>query len=114
MAQGRYVDGDPIPTVEVPTAASIRRDGLYLKRTPLHPLQKAASLPGKALAVYIAIRHRRDVTGKPTVALSNPFLATWGVDKDSKARALRELEAAGMARVDRTPGRNARVTLLDG
>jgi len=80
---------------------------------PLRPIAIAACLPGKALAVYLILRHRRDLTREPTVTLPAQLLSDFGVDTDSKARALRALEGAGLITVERMDGRAARVTLLD-
>jgi hypothetical protein len=80
---------------------------------PLTPLAIAARLPGKALAVYLAIRYRRDLTREPAVTLPSRLLAAFEVDKDCKARALRALEGAGLITVERSDGRAARITLLD-
>lgn len=78
---------------------------------PMSYLQRAAVLPGKALAVYICITHQCDLTGRITVTLPKSLLAKFGVSRDAKARALRELERAGLVSVEREPGRAVRVTL---
>jgi hypothetical protein len=44
--------------------------------------------------------------------LSNALLAKYGVHRNSKYRALAELEAAGLIRVDRWGKRAPRITLL--
>ena len=94
-----------------PTARPTAR---FLKGpVPLVSLAVAARLPGKALAVYLAIVHRRDLTHEPTVTLPSTLLREFGVDRDSKARALRALEDAGLAQVERTNGRAARITLRE-
>jgi len=78
---------------------------------PLAPLAVAARLPGKALALYVALQHRCDLEGKSTVTLPAALLRDFGVGRDTKARALRTLEDAGLIRVKRTTGRTARITL---
>lgn len=86
--------------------------GRFLKGPiPLEPLAAASCLPGKALAVYIALRHRCDLEGKSTVSLPAALLRSFGVDRDAKARALRVLEQAGLVHVERSPGRAARIAL---
>lgn len=77
----------------------------------LEPLATASCLPGKALAVYITLRHRCDLEGKTTVSLPAALLSKFGVDRDAKARALRVLEEAGLILVERAAGRAARITL---
>ncbi len=102
--------------VEVKTRWSQGRDsriaGRYLKKTPLDPLQRAARLPGRALHVYLAIRHRCDLRREKTVTLPANYLQTFGIGRDVKRRALAELETAGLIRVERLVGRTARVTLV--
>lgn len=78
---------------------------------PLETLATASCLPGKALAVYIALRHRCDLEGKTTVSLPAALLRSFGVDKDAKTRALRVLENADLVQVERSLGRAARITL---
>ncbi len=73
-------------------------------------LQDASRLPGKALALYLATRHRFDLRRTPEVTLPADYLAAWGIDKDAKRRSLATLEAAGLIRVvGRGPGRSIRV-----
>ncbi len=92
-----------------------RRASRYLKGpVPLALLQKAASLPGKALALYLAIRHRFDLRYTPEVTLPADYLAAWGIDKDAKRRARATLEEAGLIRVaGRGPGRSIRVAIVE-
>ena len=102
--------------VEVKTrwsgAKGNRITGRFLKKTPLDPLQRAARLPGQALQVYLAIRHRCDLRREQTVTLPADYLQTFGIGRDVKRRALAELETAGLIRVERLVGRTARVTLV--
>ncbi len=92
-----------------------RRASRYLKGpVPLVSLQAAARLPGKALALYLAIRHRADLRRAPDVTLPANYLAAWGIDKDAKRRSLVTLEAAGLIRVvGRGSGRSIRVALVE-
>ncbi len=108
-----------ITGVEIATASSAhartRQNSRFLKGPiPLVYLQRAAVLRGKALAVYICITHQCDLTGRSTVTLPKSLLAEFGVSRDAKARALRELERAGLVSVEREPGRSVRVTLRLG
>ncbi len=85
----------------------------FLKKTPLGPLQRAARLPGRALHVYLSIRHRCDLRREQMVTLPAAYLRAFGIGKDVKRRALAELETAGLIRVERLVGRTARVTLME-
>ena len=86
--------------------------GTTVSRTRSHPtarflkgpvslvsLAVAARLPGKALAVYLATRHRCDLEDRSTVTLPAALLQQFGVGRDAKARALRALKDAGLGRV---------------
>jgi hypothetical protein len=89
-----------------------RRPDRFLKGPiPWAPLSAAARLPGKAMAVFLAIHHRTALTGNATVTLPSALLSGLGVDRDAKSRALHALENAGLVTVERVAGRAARVTL---
>ncbi len=88
-----------------------RISGRFLKKSALGPLQRAARLPGRALHLYLAIRHRCDLRREQTVTLPSPYLKSWGVGKDAKQRGLTELEQAGLIVVERRTGRPSVVTL---
>jgi hypothetical protein len=72
----------------------------------------ANRLSGQALALFLAIRHRMDLTGKPMVTLPRGLLDELGVSKDAKSRGLRLLGGAGILVVDRSKGRTARIGLI--
>jgi hypothetical protein len=103
---------------EVMTSALVgaqrRSSGRFLKGPiPVSTIAAAARLPSRfALPVLLAVHYCVDVSGKPWVSLSAKTLAAFGFDKDAKARAFRELEAAGLMRVKRQPGRPALVCLV--
>lgn len=107
-----------IPDTEVVTdvlrAAQARRAERFLKGPILmREIATAARLPGAALALFLAARHRADLTRKSTVTLPYDLLNQLGLSRDAKARGLRQLEAAGLVRVERVAGRSARVALVD-
>ncbi|MGY3147713.1 hypothetical protein ACVWYQ_004712 [Bradyrhizobium sp. USDA 3397] len=81
---------------------------------PMSELWAAARQPGQALAVYLAVRHQCDLTRKDTVTLPKALLERFGVDKDSKSRAIRALSVAGLIKIEQKRGRSARITLLSG
>ena len=79
---------------------------------PLTTLQSAALMPGKTLALYLAIRHRADLTSTSTVSLPASYLNAWGIDKDAKRRAIASLEQAGLIETtERRAGRSVKVTI---
>lgn len=76
-------------------------------------LSRSAALPGKTLAVALALCHLSSTTRSPTVVLGRWVLARVSVSADATFDALTRLSKAGMIRASRCRGRNARVTLLD-
>jgi DNA-binding MarR family transcriptional regulator len=78
---------------------------------PMSWLASASKLGGKALAVGIALWRLAGATKSQTVILSTTEVATLGVDRNSKSRALRALEQAGLVSVERRPGCLPRVTI---
>ena len=93
----------------------IAGERFFFGRIPHRIIRDVSSLPGKALATYLAIwdRAKLQAPGKP-VTLPNAFaLDPWGVDRHSKGRALRVLEGAGLISVTRSPGRAPRIRLLE-
>jgi hypothetical protein len=101
---------------EVPTSvsrrASQRRSELFLRGPiPIRLIGAALDLPGRPLPVLLAILHRVAVTGRPWVTLPASVMADFRVGRTAKARALAELERAGLIRVKRNPGRPASVSL---
>jgi DNA-binding MarR family transcriptional regulator len=71
----------------------------------------AGALPGRALLVLLAIRHRIDISGKPQVSLPAAVMRDFGLDRFAKSRALAGLERAGLIRVKRAQGRAVQVSL---
>ena len=78
---------------------------------PIREIAAAARLPGKALALLLAINHQTDLTGKVTVTLPASLLANLGISRDAKARGLKLLERVGLVSVVRSKGRAARIQL---
>ncbi len=79
---------------------------------PLKWIEAAARLPGKSLHVAIAVwmlcRHQSFLEA----ALGNRLALRFGVDRNSKYRALGWLEDAGLIEVERRPGRPPIVTIV--
>jgi hypothetical protein len=90
-----------------------RNAGRFLKGPiPMPDLSRAARLPGQALALYLAIRHQIDLTGRPNVTVPNHLLRQLGIDKDAKSRGLRSLSVAALITVEQKRGKSARISLV--
>lgn len=101
---------------EVQTRASRARAnriaGRFVKGPiPLPEIARAARLPGRALALFLAIHHQTALTGKRVVTLPKTLLADLGVDKDSKSRGLKLLQSVGLVELELVKGNAARVAL---
>src|SRR6201995_5546538 len=110
MKQHRFAE------TEVETAhgrqQAARTLGRFLKGPiPMTDLWRAARLPGKALALYIAVRHQVDVSGQLSVTVPSHLLRQFDIDKDAKSRAIRRLVTAGLISVDQMRGKAARIKL---
>jgi hypothetical protein len=109
-------DPDGWPSTVGPTAGekSHTRQNHYLKgRVPWPWLVKAGRLPGKALAVGLMLWQRRKRFGQRVVRFSLARARAEGIPVMTAQRAIRALEAAGLVRVNRKPGRALKVTILD-
>jgi hypothetical protein len=80
---------------------------------PWRWLTTAARLPGKALQVGLLLWKEAGCHKNRCVALCLSHGAEVGVTRKAGRHALRRLEAAGLVRVERLPGRSLQVTLLD-
>jgi len=75
-------------------------------------LERAARLPGKALALALVLWREAGRTSCRTVKVSLGRL-TLAVSEQGGRRALRRLEAAGVVSVRRRPGNGLEVTIRD-
>ena len=80
---------------------------------PLHWLESAARLPGKALHAGLAVWFAAQLAGSTSIALGNIAGNRFGLDRNAKYRALGWLEGAGLIVVARKLGRAPIVTILD-
>jgi hypothetical protein len=62
--------------------------------------------------VWVWLVHQSRKTGKHTVVVPNGALARYGVSRDVKSSALRQLEAAGWITVKRSTCKNPIVTIV--
>ena len=104
--------GSYVPSRDQPRRS--KRSQQFLKGpVPMPWLDRAANLPGKALAVGLAIWRLSGAMKSPTVRLSNTEVKYLGVDRFAKARALRLLQEAGLLAVQQKRGQLPLVTLLN-
>jgi hypothetical protein len=99
---------------EIPPVPRHQRGDHFLKGPiPWTWLCRAASASGRALHVAIALWFMVGIKRTAKVTLSSSVLRALGVTRHSAARGLKKLEAANLVRVERRPGRNPVVTVLD-
>lgn len=79
---------------------------------PMSWLSPASALPGKALAVGLALWRIAGLKKSLTVKLGTSETEAWGVNRSAKARALRSLTEAGLIRVDQKSGCLPLVTIV--
>jgi hypothetical protein len=112
------------PAVECPDAdlparrvqlKSERRRGQrpYVPALPLGLFERACVLPGKALAVYLVLWRQAHLEGRAEVVLTSARLRQHGLNRQAKRAARRQLEAAGLVRIEPRGRRNPAVTVLD-
>ena len=107
-----YQFQDEIKATEVETGltqrAKTRRSRRFLKGPiPLPDIAAAACLPGKSLALFLAIHHQTDLTGKPAVTVPAKLLADFGISRSAKSRCLKLT-----ARLKQLEAENARLKKL--
>jgi hypothetical protein len=107
-----YQADHDVPVREVETQALQHRSYSYIRGPwPLFEFMAAARLPGKALALWTLVHHRIRLTGRSEITLPRSLLGEAGIDRNAKARALGELERAGLICVTREAGRTPRIAL---
>jgi len=93
--------------------SQVRRGDRFLKGPVPWPwLQRAMTLPGKALAVGLMLWLKRGITGRHTVHFCLAHAEAEGISQKASRCAIRCLETAGLILVQRQPGRGVEVTLL--
>ena len=80
---------------------------------PLDWISKAAHLPGKSANAALACWYQKGLKKSHTFRLSNVVASKFGLNKDSKARALKHLEQASLIRCTYTKGRSVVVEMLN-
>ncbi|MFL5342051.1 MAG: hypothetical protein ACJ8F7_18050 [Gemmataceae bacterium] len=80
---------------------------------PWRWIERAARLPGKALAVGLMLWKEAGCEGTHTVRFRSSQAAPFGCHADTARRGLEALQTAGLVAVRYVPGRCLEVTLLD-
>lgn len=101
------------PRTSALPSITARRERQFMPALPERVFCQVAALPGKALAVYLVVTLRSRLERSQTVTLTSAFLARFGLSRREKARALQQLEDAGLITVERRPRRNPVVTLQE-
>lgn len=76
-------------------------------------LAEVAKLPGKSLHLGIALAWMAAMRGGPRVQLGRRVMARFSLSRDACYDGLRRLEAHGLIKVWRLPGRSPMVTLIE-
>jgi hypothetical protein len=76
-------------------------------------LESAATLPGKSLHLLMGIWLLAILRQSATVTLSRHTMQRVSISRFAASDALRRLEAAGIVKVRRSPGRSSMVTILE-
>ena len=84
----------------------------YLRTVPMSWLIPAMSLPGKSLAVGLVVWYLAGVSKKFAVTLSRVQLKKFGIRRMAGKRGLKNLEAAGLVKIDREGHKSPLVTIV--
>jgi hypothetical protein len=85
----------------------------FIRTMPLAWIQAASPIKGKALAVGVAIWYQAGLKKSQRVKLPSSLLRAFGINRHSGYRALRELERAGLLKVERHRGGCPVVEIID-
>ena len=91
-----------------------RRTGKFIKGPiPLDWIIKAGRCKGRAFHVGMMLWYLSGLNKSITIKLSNKLPKSFGFDRTTKLRGLRELEGSGLVSVEQKRGRSPLVTILD-
>jgi hypothetical protein len=91
---------------------SWKRRRLFFKGAYMDELRAIGQLRGRALQVWIEVRHQTDLKGEEWVTVPVHVLDEGDMDRFAYNRALYVLEENGYAEVERSPGQSPRVRLV--
>lgn len=100
-------------TVDKGTLPKKRYKNFLKGPIPMNWINKAGSLPGKALHIGIILWHLAGMEKSLTVKLSTKKQREMGIKRTTGYTALKKLEEAGLVSVKRRTGRNSVVTLIE-
>ena len=99
-----------IPKFNIPR---IKRNPKIARPVRLDIFEAATAIPGKATQLLIGIWLMATIRQSPTVRLSRATMSRVHVSRFGATDALRRLEAAGIIKAWRLPGRSPLVTILE-
>ena len=102
-----------VPDPAQPRRPLIRANSTTPKWVRMDVLEASTGLPGKACALLIGLMLLVVIRGAPTVPVTRRTMARVHVSREAAGRALRRLEAAGLVKVWRLPGKASMVCLLE-
>jgi hypothetical protein len=111
---GRTFKVETLPSKTPPNKARQREADLFVKVSLPWADAATKAIGSRQSFVLIWLLHMAWKTKSTTFALSNVALAKYGITREVKGKALDALKAAGLIKVDQTPGRAPIVTLLVG
>jgi len=79
---------------------------------PIAWLKRAAQLPGKTINVGLAIHWIVGMSANTTIKLNRSALANFNISADAASDALRRLEADGLVKLHKQPGRRPLIEVL--
>lgn len=106
----------PIPSTPdsaIPWRPLIRANPKSPKLVRMDVLEAGTHVAGKACQLLVGLMLLVVIRGAPTVPLTRRTMARVNISREAAGPALRRLEAAGLVRVWRLPGRASMVCLLE-
>lgn len=94
------------------TPLIIRRPQYVTVTLPVRWIERAASLPGKALHVAMVLLYLTSLRKSPEVRFSQSTLKRFDTSRDASYDALTRMAAAGLVQLKKSPGRAHVVVLL--
>lgn len=93
---------------------------LFLKNLPKQPqsirydwIEQVSQLPGKTLHLGVALLYYAQLIGGSRLRLTRRMMRRFNVSREACYEGLRRLDAAGLIKVWRLPGRSPMITLVE-